>query len=274
MRSESIWGVREISADLLPEIPLSIGTIDENRYGYSESPTRFTGARFSFEVDSSPSDHILELTGWDITRDDETRVLLNDSPIGFLTRGLPSAYNDPDKFLLPSSLLNSGKNTIRLVQRVPDSLWRGFIFERWAVREVSVSIANTDLAVSGIDLEDRFVFSNRPFRLNFTIDNLGETASTNTLVNFVVSSDSTISFSDTPISSTLVNAIDPGQRVSLTSPSLTTNLVNKNFYIGICVEGAENEIISSNNCSSGISLQNNAYIPPIIDLILERNGVE
>jgi hypothetical protein len=92
----SDWGVKDVIVSLLPSIPLTLNVTDTNFYGYSETPTRFTGARFKFDLANLDDELQFDVTGWDIDRPDETQVFLNGVSIGYLTQGpaqIPSSYS-------------------------------------------------------------------------------------------------------------------------------------------------------------------------------------
>ncbi|MFQ3246051.1 MAG: hypothetical protein ACI9SP_002702 [Arenicella sp.] len=133
------WGVKDIKVNLLPTIALQVGSRDNTLYGYSQAPTRFTGARFKFELPSLNEDYDVTLKGWDIDTPDETQIFLNGESIGFVTQGVSNQFSKRDKLILDKALLIVGTNFIELQQREPDNTWRFFEDEKWAVKEIQVN---------------------------------------------------------------------------------------------------------------------------------------
>lgn len=121
-----IWGatdllLREIGGeDELP--PLILDSVDVNQYGF-----RFEGVNSHVEVlerqfDASGSDLLLTLNGFDIDTDNEVRVLVNGTEIGFLSR-TASNERGPSRLKIAGSLLIGTNNTLRFEQQNPDWIW-------------------------------------------------------------------------------------------------------------------------------------------------------
>jgi len=265
------WGVKDISVKLLPAIPLTVGTKDTNQYGYSETPTRYTGARFKFELADRNFDHKVTLTGWDIDGADETEVFLNGNSLGFLTVGaLSSSYSIPDSFILPISMLSVGDNIIELQQREPGGSWLGFEFEKWAVKDILVEVARPDLSVVSVEIADRAIHKEKPFTVLAKIENQGDAPSSIVTINFHVSDDEIITPNDSVIGTSTLTAVNPNQIKDLVRAGLVTSLINKGYFLGLCVEGVVNELNTANNCSIGIRLNSNAAsMVPILDLLFD-----
>ncbi|MBL4674110.1 MAG: hypothetical protein JKX81_17755 [Arenicella sp.] len=141
---DSIWGIKDVSIKFLPTIRLTVGAMDTNQYGYLETPSRYTGARFKFDLPARDKDYKLTMTGWDIDRSDETEVLFNGTSIGFLRAGSSNnSYSTKNTFTLSKSLLSVGANVIELRQRYPDSAWSGLEAEKWAVKDILVESKKT-----------------------------------------------------------------------------------------------------------------------------------
>jgi len=129
-----VWGIKNISTEYTPVVPLTIGTANNNTYGYDRSPRRLTGMRASFDLAKVTNDLALSVTGWDIDRDDETAVYLNGKRTGFLKKGPSSQNNAGDTIVFRKTDLVEGQNMIEFVQRFPGSGWSGYQDEKWAVK--------------------------------------------------------------------------------------------------------------------------------------------
>lgn len=142
-RSDLNWGIRDISIEFLPIIPLQVGTKNTEEYGYSHTPTRYTGLRATFDLPEIIADeYTLSATGWDIDLDNETEVFVNGHFLGHLTHAPASSiYSRRDQFRLSEEILNPGAtNYVEFVQREPLSgVWIGFQAEKWAVKDILVA---------------------------------------------------------------------------------------------------------------------------------------
>jgi hypothetical protein len=141
------WGLKDISVKLIPAIPLTIGTQDTNQYGYLETPTRYTGLRFTFNLLDRELDRKLTLTGWDIDQADETEVFLNGSSLGYLETTQQSSFGTRNSFILPTSILSVGENLIELQQLKPSGSFSGFEYEKWAVKDILVEFKKDKIII-------------------------------------------------------------------------------------------------------------------------------
>lgn len=145
--SSAKWGLKNINIRLLPVIPLELGLLNEGEYGSFGDPTRFTGARFSFEHDFATPNQFgqnlaLSMRGYDIDSDDETEVFLNNTSLGFLSKTGNNSYGDLSKFLLNHSLMVDGANTIELVQKKPLSGIGSEEDQKWAVKDILIELSS------------------------------------------------------------------------------------------------------------------------------------
>ncbi len=254
--SSSTWGLKDIGIKLIPAIPITVGVRDTNRYGYSEPPNRFTGARFTFDLTNLDNDHKVVMTGWDIDTPTETEAFLNGTSLGFIATTESNSFGEPNSFLLPKSFLSVGTNLIELQQAKPVSNWAGFENEKWAVKDILVEITSPDLTPSRVRLNDRTLTADEPFSITASLSNLGDGSSGASTASFYVSDDKTITASDQLLNSFAVGSIAPYSTATLTQ-SLSSNLMNQGKYIGVCLASVANEANVSNNCSSGTAFQNN-----------------
>ena len=122
-----IWGVTAITVDtsavpstdivLTPDVP------DSGAYGNGfGSDSHPTVLRAGFNVANTNTLHLL-VTGYDIDFNDELAVYLNDTFVGFLSKGPNEALNNSDVFVLNAPALISGDNVIEFRQPNPGWIW-------------------------------------------------------------------------------------------------------------------------------------------------------
>jgi len=266
--TNAIWGIRGISIEYINPINLTVGANNTSVYGYSQTPSRYTGMRANFSVSPVQNDYLLSVQGWDIDRSDETQVFINGVSLGHLATSSNDTYNFGSTFVLPRSVLKSGRNQIEFVQRRPSGGWNGASDEKWAVRNLQVSVLRPDLTASRPRILDPKIEPNFPFNVSTVISNSGEGSSIGTTLRYYVSSNKTITTSDTVLKSQSVGALNPGASVTL-SNTLQSSLVDQGYFIGVCVVSVPNEVSSGNNCSAGIPLRKQlGYLPAIFMLML------
>lgn len=269
--SSRFWELSNVSAEFTPVISLSLDQMDNNRYGYFESPTRFTGLRASFELGSIDGDVLLSLQGWDIDVSDETAVYINGTQVGNLGVTNNNSYGPTDSFLLTNDLLNVGLNMIELVQRDTDGTWVGSADEKWAVKDMLIRLVTTvDLSVSNILIAENSIKKNIPFSVAATISNTGEASSQTTTATFHVSSDEIITSTDQEVASLIVDPILPAETVIL-NVDVQTSQVNTGYFLGVCIESVTGESNVTNNCSVGVPIQGIGFIPSILNILLGEN---
>ena len=270
--SQRPWGISNIKADFHPVIPLTVGQADSSEYGYSHTPPRYTGLRASFMVDNLDSDFTLSVTGWDIDTVDENQVFINGVSLGHLSKGAASSqYSPRDTFVLRKEDLLVGQNVIEFMQRYPGGDWTGFEFEKWAVKDILVESAPSDLTVPVFSIIDRSLKSNIPFAVSASVRNGGLGYSDATTLQFYVSSDETISTADTLINTQSFAQLAPN-RTRILNTNIQSSLVNQGYYLGACIVAVTGEHNTGNNCSASVPLKNNVNIAPIIMLLLLDDG--
>ncbi len=121
-----IWGVTDL---LLAEyttppadISLTVGVIDNgeygNNYGSSQHATELTVG-----FTGTAMDLFFSVTGYDIDYADEVAVYLNDSLLGYLSKGPDNGLNAGDSFAIPAADQISGENRIKFVQKTAGFTW-------------------------------------------------------------------------------------------------------------------------------------------------------
>jgi len=266
------WGLRNIKADFHPVVNLTVGQTNTNEYGYSHTPARFTGLRAVFDLPVVQGDYILSATGWDMDRADENEVFINGTSLGFLNQGSSSAYAPRNNFIIRSSLLEQGNNSIEFVQRRPGGDWQFFEDEKWAVRDIRIDLARPDLAVQQLKINDARLESSEPFNTTASIRNIGIGSSiVGSTARFYASSDKVINANDTLLKSVSFAALLEN-RSRVIDTSIQTSLVNQGLYFGVCVDTVPTESIGGNNCSKAIKLSNAPVTAPIIMMLLSDDA--
>jgi len=264
----TIWGAKDISVEFLPMIPLTLNQTDSSEYGYLQTPPRYTSARASVNIPNGNDDIVISATGWDIDVADETGVFFNGELIGHLNTGPSSDYSPRSSFLVLKENVRPGTNYIEFVQRRTNSDWIGLSDEKWAVRDIRVESAFPDLSVASVKLETKKLDSTTPFTIQTSVANIGGGTAPGSTGRILVSTDDSISPADTEIGTFTTNASSPNTSASFTLSAQTT-LVNQGYYVGICIDSVEGELVTGNNCSAGVALEDQINIVPIIMMLLD-----
>ena len=110
--------------------PLIVGSVDTSQYGFLFEGINSHRDVLERNFDASGSDLILTLAGYDIDIRQEVRVLINGTPVGFLSR-TPNNERGASELVIEQSLLLSTGNTLRFEQT--NSGWR------WGVEDMLLS---------------------------------------------------------------------------------------------------------------------------------------
>ena len=115
------------------------------------------------------------------------------------------------------------------------------------------------VAVSGLD---GITPPGWPLSLSATVRNDGDAASAATTLRYYLSTDATITTSDTSVGTVAVGALAAGATSS--SPRLDFNAPSSagTYYYGACVDAVTGESDTTNNCSSAVSVIVSAQPPP------------
>jgi hypothetical protein len=110
----------------------------------------------------------------------------------------------------------------------------------------------TDLLVRSASISNSTPGVDESFTINATVRNLGSLESDSTTLRYYVSSDGTISGSDTEIGIGTVPALEP---VEAYSQSLTASIDSSGtWWVGACVDSVAWEHRVNNNCSTGVQV--------------------
>jgi len=261
----SVWGIREINSAYVEAIELTSST-DTNEYGFEQIPPRFTGLRANFTIDSVANDFILDVTGKDIDLANETRVFLNGRSLGFLSTSPNNMFNQGDTFTLAKTNLSVGLNQIEFVQRTPGAGWNGFESEKWSVTNLAISELTPDLTPSSVTIQESPIAPNVAFTVITQIDNIGEGLARPSVIRYYASTDEIITTRDSFIDARSFPSINAGSSRTITK-SISTPLVDRDVYFGVCIAPITNETSETNNCSTGILLNNAVPEPSNVEFV-------
>ena len=106
-----------------PLVELTVDEVDPGSYGNGFGTNQhYTYLIATFTGDGS-STYYLQVTGYDIDYDDEISVLLNGTPVDFLSRGPNNGLNEGDLFTLEPPLVVAGPNTLEFRERTKGWIW-------------------------------------------------------------------------------------------------------------------------------------------------------
>lgn len=263
--SAKLWGIKDISIEYIEPITLELGEQVNTRFGYNQSPTRFTGLRANFELPTTGFDYGLSVVGWDIDNANELQVFINGNSLGFLSPR-SGGLNSGDVLFLDREMLEQGQNQIEFVNRLQGSVTTAFA--EWGVQELSIDLLQPDLIATRLEITQKVLSASKPFPVSVGVRNRGQTVSDATTIRFYVSNDQTITSSDTQIAMFDVPELERGASTFI-DQNVQTNLVNQGLFLGACVDSVTNESDTQNNCSNVLELQGNATVSPVIMLLLD-----
>ena len=110
-----------------------------------------------------------------------------------------------------------------------------------------------DLVVS-VTSSETSVAASASFRLTARVRNQGEAQSSSTRVRYLLSSDATITASDTEVSGDNVALLAPNSDPALESDSVRAPSSAGTYYYGACVVSVEGEENTGNNCSNAVRI--------------------
>gem|GEM_PF-6848535 len=113
---------------------------------------------------------------------------------------------------------------------------------------------NPDLIISYIQISDSTLKPESSFNISAKAKNSGTADGSSSLLYYYYSEDNKIDFSDTLIGSKQVEALSVGAETSIKSISTKAPSFDGTYYYGACVAPISNELSTSNNCSSLLSI--------------------
>ena len=119
-----------------------------------------------------------------------------------------------------------------------------------------------DLGVGSPSVSDSYPTAGTTLTISATVRNNGNGASAATTLRYYQSTDSTITTSDTEVSTDAVAAL-AAAGTSAESISFTVPATAGTYYYGACVDAVEDESNTINNCSSSVTVTVLVYVPQI-----------
>jgi V8-like Glu-specific endopeptidase len=110
-----------------------------------------------------------------------------------------------------------------------------------------------DLVTINPGVSTSTLFTGASFVASATAHNQGTAAASSTTLRYYLSTNSTISTSDTQLATDAVPALSIGATASL-SEAVTAPLSPGSYWIGACVDTVSGELTTGNQCSSGVAL--------------------
>ena len=135
---------------------------------------------------------------------------------------------------------------------------------------VTVSTA-PDLVVGSPSVSDSSPDAGASFTLSATVRNRGTASSAATTLGYYLSTDATISGTDTQVGTDAVGAL-AASGTSDESIGLTAPASPGTYYYGACVDAVTGESDTSNNCSDAVTVT--VGVPPAPDLVVGSPSVD
>ena len=118
---------------------------------------------------------------------------------------------------------------------------------------VTVTVSGSDLIVESPTVDNNTPGPGESFYLSATVRNQGGSRSNYTTLRYYLSTDETITTSDTEVDTDSVTRLDPSE-TSEESVRLAAPSSEGTYYYGACVEAVTGESDTGNNCSSAVTV--------------------
>ena len=133
--------------------------------------------------------------------------------------------------------------------------------------------ASPDLIVESVSADDDTVEAGDDFRLRATVRNQGSGAAAATTLRYYQSTDSTITTSDTEVSTDNVGIL-AASGTSRESDSVDVPATTGVYYYGACVDSVTGESNTANNCSSSVKVTVSSGDPDlVVSLTVEKRSL-
>ena len=116
------------------------------------------------------------------------------------------------------------------------------------------SVGNSDIVVGSFSVRDTEVGPGESVRLTVTVRNDGTGRSGGFILSYYLSTNSTISSSDTEVGRDGVQQLNSGQTSPRETITVNAPSVSGTYYYGVCFGTIAGESNTANNCSSGVSV--------------------
>ncbi len=190
--------------------------------------------------------------------------------VGFtVTLNMTAFFRDPDEDALTYTASSSRSNVARVsvagstVRITAESAGNATITitardpgDLSATQRVSVQVASPsapDLEFTSVTPTSVTISPGNSVTADFTLRNSGGAPAPPTTIRLYISSDASISTSDTETSSTLGPSLAVGAGVIFT-PTITSNSLD-DYWFGLCADAVSGESNTQNNCSQGVHVE-------------------
>ena len=138
-----VWGITDIllSSTGNPPPPtggdfgLVLGTLVEDEFGNKFNGQTDSDGVITAAFENTNGDAELTLTGYDVDFENEIRVSLNGSALGFLTPGPNNGLNSGDRFVIPANQQTAGTNLVTFEQNLNNTYV-------WGITDIRLTLDN------------------------------------------------------------------------------------------------------------------------------------
>ncbi len=110
-----------------------------------------------------------------------------------------------------------------------------------------------DLVVISPGVSSSTLVAGEPFTVSATVENRGDAPADATTLRYYLSTDASISGSDTPLGSDAVSALDPAATQALSEDAAVPEPPGT-YWVGACVDAVAGEVAVSDQCSTGVQV--------------------
>ena len=207
------------------------------------------GERFQLEatVENNGSE-IARSTNLRFYRSPDATISANDTRLLGVGSSIPSLKVGEEIKVTPLNLLTA--------PRVPGVYYYGACVDRNCSNAIAITvqpIGLSDLVVGQISVSKDTLGPGDTFTLTATVQNQGKAASKPTRLGFYSSSDPNISTNDIELRTVRIGILNASEHVTRRK-QLTAPDEPGIYYYGVCVDGAQGESNSDNNCSGALAI--------------------
>ncbi|MCF8056633.1 MAG: hypothetical protein K9K37_08340 [Desulfocapsa sp.] len=116
-----------------------------------------------------------------------------------------------------------------------------------------LAVNQPDLIITHSSVSGSTLTANQPFTIYATAKNQGVASADSTTMRYYLSSNSTISTSDTELTTHVVISLAAGS-TSIGNASVTAPDTDGTYWFGACIDSVVNESVVSNQCSDGVMI--------------------
>lgn len=159
-----------------------------------------------------------------------------------------SSYSTDIKYC---EIWNSGSYSVEARLQMGED-WGTYGSHSFTVHDQQTSFP--DLVVESPSVDDNTLTPNEDFKIFATVRNAGNGSSAATTLRYYLSSNSTISTSDSEIGTDSVDALSAGASSPEDKSGREAPSSPGSYWVGACVDAVSGESNTGNNCSSGVQI--------------------